>query len=86
MVTRETLCEWVVEAIRSHGGRAYIIDISKYVWDHYASELKQAGELFYTWQYDLRWAGQVLRGKNILKPIAKEDRKKRLPWILQDEE
>lgn len=83
MATREKLCEWVIEAIRFHGDRAYIIDISKYIWNRYSQELGDSGDLFYTWQYDLRWAGQVLRGKGVLKPILKEDRKKRLPWILQ---
>jgi hypothetical protein len=59
--------DWIVKAILHHGGKATLLEISKYVWDNYESYLRNHGDAFYTWQYDIRWAGQKLRDKKILK-------------------
>ncbi|MFY0521282.1 hypothetical protein ACOMCU_26175 [Lysinibacillus sp. UGB7] len=51
----------MVEALRFNQGSASIILIAKYIWDNYEKELKQSGYLFYTWQYDIRWANEELK-------------------------
>jgi hypothetical protein len=79
MVTREDLQEWVIEALRALGGKARIVDICKYIWEKHESDLRKSGDLMYTWQYDVRWAGQVLRNKKVLKAF---DGNRNLPWEL----
>ncbi len=61
MASKKDLQTWVVEALKAHGGRATLMAVSKYVWEHHERDLRAAGDLFYTWQYDLRWAATKLR-------------------------
>lgn len=61
MVTRDKLKIWVLDALRTQGGKARVPDIAKYIWDHHEAELRKSGDLFYTWQYAMRWAGQILQ-------------------------
>lgn len=57
----------IVVALKSLGGEAKIADIAKAIWLENEGALRAAGDLFYTWQYDMRWAGQRLQGKGIIK-------------------
>jgi hypothetical protein len=57
---KQMLKIWVVEALKDHGGRATVLEVSKHVWVNHREEL-EAGDLFYTWQYDVRWAAHALR-------------------------
>ena len=61
MATKLDLKEWVVEAIKAHGGVAHAIDIAKFIWVNYHEELQGAGDLFYTWQQEVQWAIVDLR-------------------------
>ena len=79
MATRDDLCDWVIEALKANGGRAKIVQVCKYIWEHYEKELRNSGDLFYTWQYDMRWAGQKLRNNGILKPAHGN---RSAPWEL----
>jgi hypothetical protein len=79
MFTRENLKDLVIEALRVHSGKARVLDICKYIWDHHEAELRNSGNLLYTWQYDIRWAAQRLRDEGILKPVYG---KKTMPWEL----
>ena len=45
MATKLDLKEWVVEALRAHGGSAHPIDVAKFIWVNYQDELQGAGEL-----------------------------------------
>ena len=67
MITKEGLGEWLVEALKASGGSASIINVCKYVWDKYENDLKDSGELFFTWQYDIRWAASRLREKGVMR-------------------
>lgn len=69
MSNREDLKLWVVDALRAHGGNATIVEICKHIWKHHESGLKSSGDLFYTWQYDMRWAGQALRDNGTLRTV-----------------
>jgi hypothetical protein len=60
-VEAEKLKEWVVDALGALGGHGRVPDIAKHIWDHHEAELRASGDLFYTWQYAMRWAGQVLQ-------------------------
>jgi hypothetical protein len=64
---RNDLTKIVIEALKYYEGAAPILDICKYVWQTYEEELRHSGDLFYTWQYDIRWAGTELRKNKIMK-------------------
>ena len=68
MATKQDLVDWLVEALKASGGGASIVDICKHVWDAHEGELRQSGDLFYTWQYDIRWAATRLREAGVLLP------------------
>lgn len=79
MATREDMKFWVVKALSSLGGTGWPSDVAKYIWDNYEVELRTSGKLLYTWQYDVRWAAQSLRGEGKMRAVhGRRDR----PWEL----
>ena len=64
---RHLLDGWVLDALRSLGGKGTIVAICKWVWDNHQHDLQKQGELFYTWQYDIRWVALVLRTGKVVK-------------------
>jgi len=40
------------------------------VWDNYENDLRSSGDIFYTWQYDIKWSARELRLDGILKPAT----------------
>lgn len=69
MATKHDLQRWVVEALDHHGGRAHLVDVARHIWLHHEAELRESGDLFYTWQYDMRWAAQKLRDRGVLQKM-----------------
>jgi hypothetical protein len=67
MVTRDDLKPWILQALRKEGGRAPLTIVAKDIWDNHQVELKASGDLFYRWQYEMRWAATVLRKEGKLK-------------------
>ncbi len=78
MFVRDDLKRIVLEAIKANGGSARVVEVCKYIWENYESVLRNSGDLFYTWQYDVRWAAQRLRDSGKLKPAHNS----RAPWTL----
>lgn len=68
MADRNNLKEWVVEALKANGGSGTIVKVCKFIWTKYENNLKMSGNLFYTWQYDVRWAAKILRDEGRMKP------------------
>jgi len=66
--TRHDLQEWLVDALRAYGGSATIVQVCEHVWANHESELRMSGDLFYTWQYDIRWAATKLRKQGVVGP------------------
>lgn len=81
MITRDSLMEWILEALSEAGGEGSVVDVSKHVWKHHERDLRMAGDLFYTWQYDLRWAAKRLRDLGRLTPVENQ---RGLPWTIAD--
>ena len=81
MVNRNEFRAFVVEALRTLGGSATVLDVTKHVWQVHESDLRQSGDLFFTWQYDIRWAAQYLRNNGYLKPV---NRDRKHPWELTE--
>ncbi|HUS19254.1 MAG TPA: hypothetical protein VMZ25_06360 [Terriglobales bacterium] len=63
---KEDLRGLVIEALQANGGQATIVQVCKHVWENNRAELESSGDLFYTWQYDIRWAAQSLRDEKVM--------------------
>ena len=74
MASRSDLQDWVIQAIKFHGGKASIVQAAKHIWQHHEDELRSSGDLFYTWQYDMRWACTRLRERKIVQAAETSDR------------
>lgn len=74
MAVRQDLQEWVVDALVALGGGGTLVDISRWLWDEHECELRDSGDLFYTWQYDMRWAATRLRQKSKVRAAADSPR------------
>ena len=68
MANREVLQKWVIDALRANGGTASIVQAAKYLWANHEQELRASGDMFYTWQYDMRWACTKLRERKVVQP------------------
>lgn len=79
MATRQDLRWWVEQAVRDQGGAATVVEVCRHIWEKHEEELRTSGDLFFTWQYDVRWAAQSLRDGGILEPKPRGDRS---PWRL----
>lgn len=67
MSKQDQLADWIVEALEVLNGRASVVDVAKKIWERHSGDLKSSGDLFFTWQYDMRWSATRLRCKGILK-------------------
>jgi len=79
MAGSEILESWIVEALGERGGSASLVQVCSTVWQRHEQDLRAAGDLFFTWQYDIRWAAQTLRDRGTLKSV---DGKRNVPWEL----
>ncbi len=67
MTNKKDLRDWLIEALKENNGSASIVQVCKHVWDNYETELRKSGDLFFTWQYDIRWAAFQLRKEGIMR-------------------
>jgi hypothetical protein len=67
MITRKNFEEWVLDALKAHNGSASVVQVARYVWQKYIPQLQPTDDLFYTWQYDVRWAAYTLRRQKRMK-------------------
>jgi hypothetical protein len=67
---REMMTEWVVEALQHLGGSGTILNIARRIWERHEADIRAAGDLLYEWQYELRWAGDILRKDGVLRPTG----------------
>lgn len=70
MATKKDLQDWVQKALGSLGGRGSLTDVAKEIWRAHESDLRSSGDLFFTWQYDMRWAANRLRSRGIMQSVA----------------
>ena len=71
MSTKADLQEWVIEALRDLGGEAHLARIAEHIWNNHESDLSASGDLFFTWQYDMRWQAQNLQKAGKLKKLSR---------------
>ncbi len=60
MSLRAELEGWILDALRRAGGSARIVPIAKDVWTHHEGDIAKYSSGLFTWQYDMRWAGESL--------------------------
>jgi len=82
-MTKKDLKPILIEALKANGGSGSIIEVCQYIWDNYEKDLMKSGNLFLTWQYDVRWAATTLRKDKTLKPAGLQTDKR---WELFDRE
>jgi hypothetical protein len=70
MVSKADFQDWVLEALESAGGSAPLVAVCKHIWTSHEMDLRSSGDLFYTWQYDVRWAAYQLRRRGVLRPVS----------------
>ena len=80
MATKGDLVDWVLEALKSASGSGTLLYVAKHIWENHEEELRASGTLFYTWQYDMRWAATELRRRSVMVS-AEEDRRGK--WTLK---
>lgn len=68
MSDKYDLRDWLIEALKHNNNKGTIIDVCKFIWKKYEKELRASGNLFFTWQYDVRWAATELRKTGKMKP------------------
>jgi hypothetical protein len=66
VITKSHLQRWIIEALVAKNGSASPLEICKYVWANHEEDLRNSGDMFYTWQYDIRWEATNLREKGKL--------------------
>ena len=66
-LTRVDLPDLLYNVIKELNGSCTIVEACKYIWENYKDKLESSGSLFYTWQYDIRWAATTLRKTNRMK-------------------
>jgi len=74
MASRWDLEDWIVQALRESGGRASVVDVARHIWAQHGNELRRSGDLFYTWQYDMRWAAYRLRRRRVVRSTSSSPR------------
>jgi hypothetical protein len=67
IISKKDLQDIVKETLIILNGKSNITEISKYIWKKYNYKLLISGDIFYTWQYDIRWVGTELRKLGIMK-------------------
>lgn len=68
VIKKQELPKLLHKILIEMGGQGEIVSISKLFWDKYEKELRESFNLFYTWQYDIRWAATKLRKMKIMVP------------------
>ncbi|MGO4532647.1 hypothetical protein AB4Z30_26490 [Paenibacillus sp. 2TAF8] len=71
---RKELEIFIVEALKSLGGKGSIVEVCKYIWKNFEHELRLGGDIFYTWQYEIRWAVKGLRDIGIIKSASESSK------------
>ena len=72
-MVRNDLPDLLYKTIQSLGGKASMMDIFREFWKLYASKLDPAEDMFYTWNYDIRWAATELRKNGRMKPAHSKE-------------
>jgi hypothetical protein len=60
-IDRRRMADWVLQALGELGSTGAAVDVARLVWQSHEDEIRQSKDLLYRWQYELRWAADLLR-------------------------
>jgi GH15 family glucan-1,4-alpha-glucosidase len=80
MIDKTVLMKWIVDALVGLNNEGSIVEVSKHIWNNHEAELRRSGDLFYTWQYDIRWAKQALANMGVLEEAKRSGKGN---WVLK---
>ena len=66
---KHELEDCLIEALQALSGSGTIVEVAKEIWIRHESALRLSGDLFFTWQYDIRWAKKRLRDRGVLEVL-----------------
>ncbi|MEG1070867.1 MAG: hypothetical protein RSE01_03480 [Akkermansia sp.] len=72
-MNRSDLPNILYDIIKSLNGKATMMDVFKCFWNKYGNQLTINDDLFYTWNYDIRWAATKLRKEDRMKPASRRE-------------
>lgn len=72
-MTRKDLPEILYDLIKELGGRAEMMEVFKAFWEKYKTQLHETDDIFYTWNYDIRWAATKLRKSKKMKQASRQE-------------
>lgn len=75
---RKDLPDLLYKTIASLGRKAPMMSVFREFWKLYACNLDPSEDMFYTWNYDLRWAATELRKKGKMKPASAKENPREL--------
>ena len=55
------MTDWVVDALSELDGAGSLLAVCKKIWQRHGEDISTAGDLFYRWQYEVRWAADIPR-------------------------
>lgn len=70
MLTKADLPKLVRRTLKSLGGEATPVEVARVLWRDHRRDLKKSGDIFYTWQVDIRQAATALRRQGKMVPAA----------------
>jgi hypothetical protein len=79
LISKKDLILFVREALERLGGQGTIVEVAEQIWGKHKDSLEASGEIFYTWQYDMRWARHRLAVEGVLRTKEVSGRS---VWIL----
>lgn len=65
-LAKQDLQQLVLDALKRIGRPASVAEVAAEIWNANEHDLRASGELFYTWQYDMRWAAQKLQERGLI--------------------
>ena len=71
LIRKQDMTILVIDALESLGGGGTIVEVAAEIWKTHKDDLEASGEIFYTWQYDMRWARHRLSEEGKLRTKSK---------------
>ncbi len=72
-MTRKDLPDVLYNIIKDLGGSGSMIQIFKKFWIENNHKFTENDDIFYTWNYDIRWAATSLRKQGRMKPASTKE-------------
>lgn len=70
---RSDLPEMLYCTLKELGGSASMMDVFRKFWYDNKDKLNETDDIFYTWNYDIRWAATQLRKQGKMKLASKQE-------------